>query len=102
MKCAIISLLVSLFVLCLVAIFVINAKLKAGKTELQSGWGKYRKSDKWYVRLFFGDKLKQGLGKLNAGEAQYAKWLLIKKVLIVCALLLVVGFGVGLFWDLNF
>ena len=97
MKCAIISLLVCLFVLCLVAIFVINAKLKAGKTELQSGWDEYNEKDKWYVRLFFGDRLEQGLGKLNAGEAKYAKWLLIKKVLIICACVLAVSLGVGLF-----
>ena len=102
MKIIAVGVLAVLFVACVVAIFVINAKLKAGKAKLQSGWRKYRENDKWYARLLFRDKLEQGLRDLNAGEAKYAKWLLIKKVLIVCALLLVVGFGVGLFWDLNF
>ena len=97
MKCAIISVLASLFVLCLVAIFIINAKLKDGKAKLQSGWRKYRENDKWYVRLFVGDRLKQGLRVLNAYEAKYAKWLLIKKVLIVCACVLAVSLGVVLF-----
>ena len=86
-----------LFVACAVAIFVINAKLKAGKAKLQSGWDEYNKNNKWYVRLLFKASLEQGLCDLNAGEAKYAKWLLIKKVLIIYALLLAVGLAWGFF-----
>ena len=102
MKIAVIIASAVLFVFCIAAVFVINAKLKAGKAKLQSGWEKYRKNDKWFARFFFGYRLEQGLRDLNAGEAKYAKWLLIKKVLIICACGLAMGFGVGLFGILNF
>ena len=47
-----------LFVLCLVAFAIINAKLKAGREKLDSGWSKY------YA----------GQSKYNAGERKYNKY----------------------------
>ena len=77
-----------------------KAKLKDGETQLAVGKAKLKDGE---ARLREGKaRLKAGEAELKAGKERYAKGVLAKNVLIVCACVLAVSFGVGLFCVLKF
>lgn len=79
-----------LFALCLAAVILLHIKLKAGKGKLQQGWRKYNTNNKWYVRLLFADKLNKGYNDLQIGEKLYAKFMRIKRVLVIVLIIIAV------------
>lgn len=83
----VISVITLLCAFCLIIILIISKKLKAGKDELKRGWDKYDKYNKWFVRWFFADKLKEGYEQLRTGEKLYKKFLHIRRWLIIILIL---------------